>query len=127
MRVDTKSWDAKQILLVAATILIALLLSNLSLAGVVNVIKDELDEHDLLSSLTDKNTDDGKSISAPSSQTHESGSDSSSSSNLNYDSVSSASQTQIANTQSIEGAYTSCQNRSIQRNAELCRLLQQRH
>ncbi|WP_342304892.1 hypothetical protein [Methanolobus sp. ZRKC5] len=103
MRVDTKKRDGKQILLVAATILIALLLSNLSLAGVVDVIKDELDEHDILSSLTDKNTDEGKSISATSPQTHKSGS--SSSSNSNYDSGSSASQTQTANTQSIEGAY----------------------
>lgn len=103
MRVDTKKRDGKQILLVGATILVALLLSNLSLAGVVDVIKDELNEHEFLSSLTDKNTDESKSVSATSSQTHRSGSGSSS--NYNPDSGSFASQTQAANTQSIEGAY----------------------
>ncbi len=105
MRVDTKRRDGKQILLVGATILIALLLSNLSLAGVVDSIKDELDEHGILSSLTDKNMDEGKSVSTTSSQTHRSGSGSSSDSNSNSDSSSSASQTQATSTQSIEGIY----------------------
>lgn len=61
MRVDTKKPDVKTVASVGVAILIILLFSNLSLAGVADVIREELDEHDILESLGGTVTDGGKS------------------------------------------------------------------
>lgn len=66
MRVDSKKPDVKKIISIGTAVLIVLMLSNLSLAGIVNVIKEEIDERNVLSPLENKATGDSKPA-APSS------------------------------------------------------------
>lgn len=71
MKVDLKRLDVRNIVLTSVAIFIALLLPNLSLAGVADIVKSELDDRDVLSPFEKKGVADTRS--SESSSTHGSG------------------------------------------------------
>ncbi|MBP1908380.1 hypothetical protein [Methanolobus bombayensis] len=74
MRVDTKRPESKKAIAIIAIMMILILFSNQSVAEVVDQIKVEINEHDLLGSLDDAVSE--KDTSAKSSKTYNSGSSS---------------------------------------------------